>query len=138
MAKKVYRSKTDKILGGVCGGLSDYFSVDVVLIRLLWVFSFLAGGIGFIAYMAAWIIIPEERRIGVNQDEFEEEENIFEKKGMSDRQSQIIMGSVVIVIGVFLLVRQYLPFIPWHNIWPIGIILIGIGVLLGVFSGKSS
>lgn len=139
MAKKVYRSKTDKMLGGVCGGLADYFNVDVVLIRLLWVFAILAGGIGVIAYIAAWIIIPEEGYVHsgstINGDQ-ESQEGPFLSKQASDRQGQMIVGLIAVFIGVFLLIKQFFPFFPWHNIWPIIIILIGIAIILGSFSGK--
>lgn len=59
MEKKLYRSRTDKMLFGVCGGLADYFNVDPTIIRLLMLFVWMTGG-GFIAYIAAGIIMPEE------------------------------------------------------------------------------
>lgn len=57
--KKLYRSKKDRIIAGVCGGMGEYFDVDPTLIRLLWVFLALYG-IGLFGYIAAWAIIPEE------------------------------------------------------------------------------
>jgi len=59
MQKRLYRSGREKILGGVCGGIAEYFNVDPVLIRLLWVILSLGWGTGIIAYIIAWIIIPE-------------------------------------------------------------------------------
>ena len=58
--KKLYRSKKDKMVGGVCGGLADYFDIDPTLVRVAWVLFTLAGGSGILAYIIAWIIIPEE------------------------------------------------------------------------------
>lgn len=58
--KRLYRSKTDRMLGGVCGGLGKYFNLDPVLMRLLWVLLFFCGGVGFLGYIIAWIIMPEE------------------------------------------------------------------------------
>jgi len=58
--KRIYRSKKDRILGGVCGGIGNYFNVDPVLVRVVWAVSFFAGGIGLLGYLLAWIIIPEE------------------------------------------------------------------------------
>jgi len=58
--KRLYRSKTDRMLGGVCGGMGVYFNLDPVLMRLVWVILFFAGGIGVLGYILAWIIIPEE------------------------------------------------------------------------------
>lgn len=57
--KKLYRSRTNKMLGGVCAGLGDYFGIDPTIIRLLWALFFLMGGAGIIVYILAWIIIPE-------------------------------------------------------------------------------
>ena len=57
--KRLYRSGENKILGGVCGGLGEYFESDPVLIRLLWVLFSLAYGTGILAYIIAWIIIPK-------------------------------------------------------------------------------
>ena len=58
--KRLYRSKNDRVLGGVCAGLGNYFNIDPVLARVLWAVSFFAFGVGFLAYLIAWIIIPEE------------------------------------------------------------------------------
>jgi len=60
--KRLYRSGEDKILGGVCGGIAEYFKVDPVLIRLLWVLFALGYGSGILAYIIAWIIIPRNPR----------------------------------------------------------------------------
>ncbi|MPN24263.1 hypothetical protein SDC9_171658 [bioreactor metagenome] len=57
--KKLYRSKRSRIIFGVCGGIGEYLDVDPTLVRLLWVLLSLHG-IGIIAYVIAWIIIPEE------------------------------------------------------------------------------
>lgn len=62
MAKKLYRSTEDKKIAGVCGGLGDYFDIDPTIIRLLWVTMVLALGSGVIAYILAWIIVPEMPR----------------------------------------------------------------------------
>lgn len=61
MYKKLYRSRTKKSVAGICGGLEDYFNIDVTIIRLIWVAITIATGIfpGVIAYVAAALIIPE-------------------------------------------------------------------------------
>jgi len=56
--KRLYRSGKDKILGGVCGGIGEYFDVDPVLIRLLWILFCFAWGAGILFYLIAWIIVP--------------------------------------------------------------------------------
>ncbi|MFW6000961.1 MAG: PspC domain-containing protein [Halanaerobium sp.] len=57
--KKIYRSKTDRKIGGVCGGLGEYFGVDSTLLRLAAVVLIFASGAGLIAYIVAWAVIPE-------------------------------------------------------------------------------
>jgi len=56
--RRLYRSRKQRILGGVCGGIGEYFGIDPVLIRLAWVFFCLAWGAGLLFYIIAWIIIP--------------------------------------------------------------------------------
>ena len=59
--KRLYRSKKDRILGGVCGGLGEFFKIDPTIIRLVWaLLTLLSIGLGIIAYLLAWIIIPEK------------------------------------------------------------------------------
>ncbi|MFA5348173.1 MAG: PspC domain-containing protein [Methanoregula sp.] len=58
--KRLYRSKKERILGGVCGGLGEHLDVDPTVIRLIWaVVTVLSLGTGIIVYILAWIIIPE-------------------------------------------------------------------------------
>lgn len=59
MSKKVYRNMNNKMIGGVCSGLADYFDMDPTLVRLIWVAFVLIGGTGILAYIIAWIIMPE-------------------------------------------------------------------------------
>lgn len=59
MAKRIYRSAKDRMLGGVCGGIGEYFDVDPTIIRLIAV-VFALSGAGILAYIIAWIIIPEQ------------------------------------------------------------------------------
>jgi len=61
MTKKLYRSKKDRIIGGVCAGVAHHVDADPTLIRLLWALGTLVWGLGLIAYIIAWIIIPEKR-----------------------------------------------------------------------------
>ena len=59
MEKRICRSKTQKMLGGVCGGIGEYFNIDPTIIRLIWGFSTLIWGAGLWAYIIAWVVIPE-------------------------------------------------------------------------------
>ncbi len=58
--KKLYRSRTDRRIAGVCGGIAKYLDIDPTIVRLIWVLAVFMGGMGILAYLLAWIIIPEE------------------------------------------------------------------------------
>lgn len=58
--KRLYRSTKDKIIGGLCGGIANYFNIDPVIIRLLCVVFFFISGWGLLAYLIGWIIVPKE------------------------------------------------------------------------------
>src|SRR3954463_1072886 len=57
---RLYRSRSQKMIAGVCGGLGEYFDVDPVLIRLLFVVTAFISGIGILAYIVLWIVVPFE------------------------------------------------------------------------------
>ena len=58
MSKRLYKSNTNMMVDGVCGGIAEYFGIDPTLIRIGWVLFCAAGGSGFLAYLIAAIIIP--------------------------------------------------------------------------------
>ncbi len=58
--KRLYRSRTDKKIAGVCGGLAHYFGWDPVIPRIVFVALFLGAGTGLLAYVVCWIVIPME------------------------------------------------------------------------------
>lgn len=60
MDTRLYRSRDDRMLGGVAGGLADYLGIDPSLVRIGWVLLFLAGGVGLLLYIVMWIVVPEE------------------------------------------------------------------------------
>jgi phage shock protein PspC (stress-responsive transcriptional regulator) len=62
MNKKLYRSNSNKMIAGVCGGLGDYFNIDATIVRLIWTMFVLMGGTGLLAYIVCVIVIPKETR----------------------------------------------------------------------------
>ena len=60
MNKRLYKSRNDKMLGGVCGGIAEYFDIDPTLVRLGGVLFCALGGSGILAYIVAAIVIPEQ------------------------------------------------------------------------------
>ena len=61
MNRRLYRSRTDSVLGGVAGGLADYLNADPALVRIAWaILVVVTGGAALLAYIVAWIVVPEE------------------------------------------------------------------------------
>ena len=60
MTKKLYRSKKNRKIAGVCGGIAEYFDIDPIIIRLITLILVLSAGGGLIAYIIAWIVVPQE------------------------------------------------------------------------------
>ena len=65
-ASRLYRATSDKKIAGICGGLAEYFGVDSTLVRLLVAAgTIFSGGLGLLAYLVAWIIMPRDNQIGL-------------------------------------------------------------------------
>ena len=60
MSKKLFRSRDNKMIAGVCAGIADYFELDPTIIRIAWVIAVFGAGAGVLAYIIAWIIMPEK------------------------------------------------------------------------------
>jgi phage shock protein C len=58
--RKLWRSRTDRKIAGVCGGLGDYFQVDSLWMRLLFILFFLVGGSALLVYLVMWLVVPNE------------------------------------------------------------------------------
>jgi phage shock protein C len=145
MEKRIYRSKTNRVIGGVCGGMGDYFGIDPVLIRLLWVGSILLAGAGILFYLIAWVVIPEEKVHKTDstgstpftdydsQSHFDANGSTSYAAGTSGKAVDSKKGSLVIAIlflfiGLFLLLNRFFAIFSWKIF--IGIVFIFLG---GVF-----
>lgn len=66
--KRLYRSRKEKVIGGVCGGIGEYFDVDPTIVRLIWILiTVLSAGLGIIGYLVAWLIIPKKPYLESNK-----------------------------------------------------------------------
>ncbi|EHQ88145.1 PspC domain-containing protein [Desulfosporosinus youngiae] len=136
MPERVYRSVRNKMIGGVCGGLADYFRVDVTLVRLIALVALFAGGVGFLAYLAAWVIIPinpEEEDVKDVVPDVNEESREFRKPENHERHDNRtkIAGAILIVVGAVFLLESWFPY--WFDMskmWPLLLIFIGLFVIV--------
>lgn len=70
-SKRLYRIPEGKLLAGVCTGLGNYFNIDPVIVRLLWILLACLWGSGLVAYLIAWIIVPERPKDDVSRVNYE-------------------------------------------------------------------
>ena len=57
--KRLHRSRQDKVIAGVCSGLANYFNIDPVLVRIIWLILVFCFGVGVLAYLICWVIMPK-------------------------------------------------------------------------------
>lgn len=138
--KKLFRSRENAMLGGVCAGLAEYFDVDPSLIRLATVILLFAGGTGILAYIVAWIIIPQEPLVSKAESTESVSENRKEVTESPDK-SKFIVGIILIALG-FLFLMNTLNVWTWFSffrLWPVLLIVIGLVVILkGLERGGAS
>lgn len=149
MDNKLYRSRTDVMIAGVCAGLGSYLGVNTSLVRLFFVLlAFSANGFGVLIYFLLWIIVPPEdraRNANLEQSVIVGSQEIAGKaRAMTDDlreivrkpnpQAGLIIGSALILLGVvYLLDNLRLPWLTWFNtnlMWPVLLILGGLALLL--------
>ena len=70
MKKKLFKSRNDRKVAGVCGGIAEYIDIDSTLIRLVWVLLVFCAGTGFLAYIIAAIVMPDESVNYNNNDNY--------------------------------------------------------------------
>lgn len=90
MKGKLYRSEKDRMVGGVCGGLGEYFGIDSTIVRLIFALIVIYGGSGLILYIILWIVLPSESNVKDTPEKVIEKnrEEIKEKaKGLVSKKS---------------------------------------------------
>jgi phage shock protein C len=117
--RRLRRSRRDRVIGGVCGGLGSYLGVDPVLLRIATVALVLSGGAGLLAYVVAWAVIPEA--------ESDEPEG---STPSADRPAAaIVVGAALLGLGVLLLLRLWMPMFGMGVFWPLVVVAAGVLVL---------
>lgn len=131
----LYRHPTEKMVGGVCGGLADYFGWDPALVRILWVVVTLTtGGGGFLAYLALWMLLPVGTVSGGQQQTATLELN--ERNMSRAAYVLIVLGAIWLLANVGVLPQMWAVFWSVMSVffWPA--LLIAAGYLLLRGSGK--
>jgi phage shock protein PspC (stress-responsive transcriptional regulator) len=127
MSNRLYRSSTDKFIGGVCGGLADHYRIDPSIVRVLAVLLTLGTGIGLVLYIAMWIVVPL-RPYG---------EAASTTGGRTTGWNSYLPGVLLIGAGAILMIVQVFRWLHWYVVWPVLLILVGLGLVF-YQSGRSS
>lgn len=146
--KKLYRSRTDRIIGGVCGGLGKYFDIDPIIFRIVFFLLTIAHGSGIFIYIIMMIIVPNETTGGpeplagssgkdvINNFAQEVRQSLHsfanEVKGQHwANQRRNSIGMIVVLIGALLLLQQLFPitFFNGNFLWPLVLIIVGIFII---------
>ena len=129
MKKRLYRSRKDRMVWGVCGGLAEYFNIDPVIVRLVFVLLIFADGLGVLAYIVMAIIFPSEEKVArPNKSELETIEG-------ATRRNRVL-GIILIIIGVLILIANFFRewWLQWINIWPL--IIVGLGLIILLLNAR--
>jgi len=147
MNRRLYRSRTDTMLGGVAAGLAAYLDADPALVRIAWaVLIPLTGGVAFIAYIVGWIVIPEApidapmtaATMSGDADASAAATDAQEpaERRSSDGRAGMWVGLGLILLGTWFLLRECLPAIDWSYIWPLFIVGAGVMILVNATRRK--
>jgi phage shock protein C len=113
------RSRDDRVIGGVCGGLGRYLGIDPVLVRIAFVVLAVAGGSGLLAYLLAWLLIPEERP----------GDPVDPTPRPAGASGPVVVGALLVAAGTALLVDQLVPGFR-RVLGPALLIALGLSILL--------
>lgn len=139
MNRRLTRSR-DAMIGGVAAGVANWIRADPALIRIAWALLVpLTAGAALLAYIVAWIVVPEEPRrpeapagSGAADTNAEAAAPVgAAEEGDDGGRTALLVGGGLVLIGVWFLVREYLPAINWGLIWPLLLVGAGVVILVG-------
>lgn len=141
MEKKLYRSRSNYMLAGVCGGLGEYLTIDPIIIRIFFIVFALADGIGFLIYLILWFIIPRDETVmdsGADHYASARQEMNIKARQMGDEFSQAVrhynkdtskfIGIAFILTGCLFMFKEFINvWLPFFNNESLGAILLILG-----------
>jgi phage shock protein C len=144
MNRRLTRSR-DAMVGGVAAGVADWIRADPALVRIAWALLVpLTAGAALLAYIVAWIVVPEEPRrpdvatatgeAGADAGAAEPVEPEAADDRDDNGRTALFIGGGLVLLGLWFLVREYLPDINWGLIWPL--LLVGAGVVILVAASR--
>jgi phage shock protein C len=141
--QKLWRKKDDKVIAGICSGLGQYFNSDPILFRFAFLALLFAGGSSIFIYIILWIVLPSEP-ISIKSETIYTEainasntdNNIKEMQSMDS--TSLVFGLLLISGGVLLLLNNLVPYLKMQKLWPVILIMIGLGLLFNKKKDKNN
>jgi phage shock protein C len=152
MSRQLYRSRGDRMLAGVAAGMAELWDADVSLVRILWVILVpFTGGFALLVYVIMAFVVPDEEDLPVAagtaasaslppangtaaRHEARAARRAARRESRGGRGSGgLLLGALLVIAGVYFLVREYLPDIDVNWLWPAALIVLGVIVLLTAF-----
>lgn len=148
--KKLYRTRNDRVIAGVCAGVGKFLDVDPVIVRLIWAATILLAGTGIFLYVIAWIIMPEEPSQMFSEEkktdpdfidsEFDgskgnyNSEKKIKEEFEREKRGKLAIGIGILIVGIVFLLSHIFPWtVSWRFIIGILLIMSGVAVLLKFF-----
>ena len=132
--QKLWRKKDDKVIAGICSGLGQYFNSDPILFRFAFLALLFAGGSSIFIYIILWIVLPSEPIATKSETIYTETINASDAGNQineiqSTDSTSLVFGLLLISGGVLLLLNNLIPYLKIQKLWPVILIMIGLGLL---------
>lgn len=138
MENRLYKSRTNKYIGGICGGLGDYLSIDPTILRLIMVLlGFATSGIFVIVYIALCFIIPYPDEDRTDSGAYQSINRTAEKSKIDNSKQRKYLGYILIILGLLLFLKKLLPISISRFIIPLAALVIGLVLVISSLASDS-
>ena len=142
MNGRLLRSRRERMIGGVAGGIGQQLGVDPTWVRIAWVILAIAtNGAAILVYLLLLFVIPEEGADAASPapgappfDPLRPAVRRPVNLSLEPGNGALIVGGILVVVGAWALAAQYMPDIPWSRIWPIGLLVAGLVLVVASFN----
>ncbi|HEX9634711.1 MAG TPA: PspC domain-containing protein [Candidatus Limnocylindria bacterium] len=158
MNRRLYRSRTESVLGGVAGGVAEYLDADPSIVRIIWaILGIVTGGIFVVLYIVMWIVVPEApvsaapasaatataappAASGEAAGQAASPSVMTQASPPRRRSSggrSLVFGLILVGLGAWFLIREYVPQIDTDLLWPIGLVALGVVLVIASLRRQS-
>ena len=147
MNRRLYRSRRDSVIGGVAGGVAEYLDVDPSIVRIIWaILAIVTGGVFVLIYIVMWVVVPEGPPAAVPPPPGTPDTPPVSPPPPSyspawggppprhrtgGLNGALVFGLILIGVGIWFLIDEFLPDIDSRFVWPVALVVIGLVILAG-------